>query len=204
MDMRYNHKSSSPSQPPLSALRVFLSGKIPKRDRGMKIKSLLCIEDRIFLIRGCRVLIDRDLAMLYGVETKHLNRQVRRNQERFPSEFMFRLTLKETAELVTNCHRFASVKHASNLPWAFTEHGVSMLATVLKSERAVKMSIHIVKTFVRLRHWVETHKKFRQRLQMIEQHLAKHDLDIQEICSALQHIFNPKIPTKRQIGFHAD
>src|SRR3989338_1078470 len=117
------------------------------------------IQQRIFLIRGQKVMIDHDLAGLYGVETKYLNRQVRRNQERFPEEFMFRLTREETRELVTNCHRFESLKHSSYLPCAFTEHGVAMLASVLKSKRAVKISIHIVKTFVKLRQIISSHKE---------------------------------------------
>ena len=106
------------------------------------------IEGMIFVIRGKKVMIDRDLARLYEVETKNLNRQVRRNIERFPEEFMFQLTAHEKNELVTNCHRFEPLKHSTSLPYAFTEHGVTMLAGALKSERAVKISIHIVKTFI--------------------------------------------------------
>ena len=102
------------------------------------------IEQRIFLIREQKVMIDRDLAELFGVETKYLNRQVKRNIERFPKEFMFQLTKKEKNELVTNWHRFASLKHSSYPPFVFTEHGVAMLASVLNSKSAIKMSIHIV------------------------------------------------------------
>ncbi|MCX6304672.1 MAG: ORF6N domain-containing protein [Bacteroidetes bacterium] len=91
------------------------------------------IEHFILMIRGNRVMIDRDLAVIYGVETKYLNRQVKRNLDRFPIEFMFQLNLKETNELVTNWHRFSSLKHSSYLPYAFTEHGVAMIATVLNS-----------------------------------------------------------------------
>lgn len=88
------------------------------------------ITECIFFIRGQKVMIDRDLAQLYQVETKYLNRQVRRNIERFPSEFMFQLNGEEKNELVTNCHRFISIKHSSSLPYAFTEHGVAMLARI--------------------------------------------------------------------------
>src|ERR1051326_5971028 len=91
------------------------------------------IEQRIFIIRGHKVMIDRDLAELYNVPTKHLNRQVKRNKIRFPKEFMFRLTTKEKNELIANCHRFESLKHSIVLPYVFTEHGVAMLATVLNS-----------------------------------------------------------------------
>lgn len=109
------------------------------------------IEERIFFIRGYKVMIDRDLAELYGVETKYLNRQVKRNKERFPDEFTFQLAPQEKEELVTICHRFKTLKHSSSLPYAFTEHGVAMLASVLKSSIAVQMSILIVKAFIKLR-----------------------------------------------------
>src|SRR3989338_7848182 len=102
------------------------------------------IEQRIFLIRSHKVMLDRDLAELYGVETKYLNRQVRRNINRFPEIFMFRLDRKEKAELVTKWHRFEKIKHSSSLPYAFTEHGVAMLASVLNSEAAIQISIYIV------------------------------------------------------------
>ncbi len=90
------------------------------------------VEQRIFLIRGHRVMIDRDLAELYGVETKYLNRQVRRNKERFPHEFMFQLTQKERDEVVTICHHLKAIKFSHSLPCVFTEHGVAMLSSVLK------------------------------------------------------------------------
>ena len=114
----------------------------------MKHKLILqgAIEQRIFLIRGQRVMVDRDLAELYGVETKYLNRQVKRNKQRFPREFMFQLIPNERDELVTNWHRFESMKHSSVLPYAFTEHGVAMLASVLNSDIAVKISVTIIKT----------------------------------------------------------
>ncbi len=99
------------------------------------------IEDKIFILRRQRVMLDKDLAELYGVQTKYLNRQMRRNRERFPEEFMFQLTRKEKEELVTNWHRFKMWRHSASLPFAFTEHGVAMLASILNSERAVKVSI---------------------------------------------------------------
>src|SRR3989338_11074066 len=108
------------------------------------------IEQRIFLIRHQKVMIDKDIAELYGVETKHLNRQVKRNIQRFPEEFMFQLNVEERNQLVSICHRFKTMKDSSSLPYAFTEHGVAMLASVLKSDRAVKISINIIKAFVKL------------------------------------------------------
>ena len=162
------------------------------------------IERMIFLIRGHRVMIDRDLAMLYGVETKYLNRQVKRNRERFPEEFMFQLTRKEQEELVTNWHRFETLKHSSSLPYAFTENGVAMLASVLNSERAVKISIHVVKTFVKLRRWVTTSKELARRLGELEARVGEHDEEIQLIIRALRELINSPEPekSKRRIGFH--
>jgi hypothetical protein len=127
------------------------------------------IERFILLIRNNRVMIDRDLAVLYGVETKNLNRQVKRNPGRFPVEFMYQLNLKEKNELVTNCHRFAILKHSSSLPYAFTEHGVAMLATVLNSEQAVRMSIQIIKTFIRVREFLLASQFFDERLTKLEE-----------------------------------
>ncbi|MBI4358315.1 MAG: ORF6N domain-containing protein [Candidatus Omnitrophica bacterium] len=160
------------------------------------------VEQRIFLIRGHKVMIDRDLAELYGVEAKYLNRQVRRNRERFPEEFMFQLTEDEKKELVTNWHRFQSLKHASVLPHAFTEHGVAMLASVLKSARAVKISIHIVKTFVRLRQWISTHKELASKLSELEQKVERHDSQIQSIFKAIRALMAEPRKPKGRIGFH--
>ncbi|MFA6025484.1 MAG: ORF6N domain-containing protein, partial [Ignavibacteriaceae bacterium] len=106
------------------------------------------IESKILLIRGQKVILDRDLAELYGVETKNLNRQVKRNPERFPSEFMFQLTLSEKIELVTDWHRFNSLKHSTVLPFAFTEYGALMLASVLNSQRAIEAGSYVLGAFV--------------------------------------------------------
>jgi phage regulator Rha-like protein len=168
------------------------------------IISLETIEQKIFLIRGHKVMIDRDLARLYGVETKYLNRQVRRNIERFPEEFMFNLTREEKDELVTICHRFKTMKHSSTLPYAFTEHGVAMLASVLKSEKAVKISIVIIKAFVRLRRFLATHKELAHKLSELERKIAKHDEDIQAIFYAIKQLMTPFEKPKRKIGFHEE
>ena len=108
-------------------------------------------EEMIRCIRGQWVIIDKDLADLYGVSTKALNQQVKRNMERFPVNFMFRLTENEFHELVTNCDRFRRLKHSTVLPHAFTEQGVSMLSAVLKSKTAINVSIRIINSFVRMR-----------------------------------------------------
>lgn len=154
------------------------------------------IEQRIFLIRGHRVMIDRDLAELYGVKNKYLNQQVRRNIKRFPQEFMFPLREEERGELVAICNRFKTMKHSISLPYAFTEHGVAMLASVLKSERAVKISIIIIKTFVKLREIISTHKELAYKLGELERKIEKHDADIKDIFEAIRQLIGmPDIPS---------
>ncbi len=169
------------------------------------MKDLIPIEtiaQRIFLIRGYRVMLDRDLAELFGVETKHLNRQVKRNIQRFPEEFMFQLTPEEKDKLVPIWHQFKKIKHSYILPYAFTEHGVAMLASVLRSERAIKMSIIIIKTFVKLREIVLAHKDLAFKLKEIENKVEKHDLDIQGILRALKQLLEPPpVKEKPPIGF---
>jgi phage regulator Rha-like protein len=160
------------------------------------------VEQRIFLIRKQRVMIDRDLAELYSVETKHLNRQVKRNIGRFPAEFMFLLTNDEKNELVTICHRFKTMKHSSAMPYAFTEHGVAMLASVLKSERAVKISINIIKAFVKLREILSTHKVLAHKLTQLERKFEKHDEEIHVIFEAIRQLMEAPEKKKRKIGFN--
>jgi len=160
------------------------------------------IESKILLIRGQKVMLDRDLAELYGVETKYLNRQVRRNKERFPQEFMFRLTKKEKEQLVTNWHRFEPLKHSGSLPNVFTEHGVAMLASVLRSERAVKISIFIIKAFVKLRELLSTHKEVSRKLKELEQRIEGHDGEIKSIFDAIRKLMEPSGQgAKGKIGF---
>jgi len=175
-----------------------------KQVRSIKSKTILpvnLIEQRIFIIRGVKVMIDRDIAELYGVETKQVNRQVRRNRDRFPNEFVFKLTKKEKEELVTNWHRFELLKHSSALPYAFTEHGVAMLATVLKSQQAVRMSILIVKAFVRLREILTSHRELAEKLQLLETRIDTHDQKIASIIDAIHQLIIPSEKPKRQIGF---
>lgn len=159
------------------------------------------IEQRIFLIRNQKVMIDRDLAELYGVETKHLNRQIKRNIQRFPEEFMFQLTIEERNQLVTICHRFKTMKHSSSLPYAFTEHGVAMIASVLKSDRAVKISIHIIKAFVKLREILSSHKELANKLAQLERKIENHDEEIRLIFDAIRQLMAPPEPRQKQIGF---
>lgn len=160
------------------------------------------IEGRIFLMRGQKVMIDRDLAELYGIETKYLNRQVRYNIQRFPYEFAFRLTKEEKNELVQNCHRFGSMKHSTALPYVFTEHGVAMLSSVLNSDRAIRINIAIIKTFVKLRQILSTHKELSHKLSELERKIEKHDIEIQAIFDAIRQLMTPPPEKpKRLIGF---
>ncbi len=159
------------------------------------------IERRIFLIRGQKVMLDRDLAELYGVETKYLNRQVKRNIARFPDEFMFRLNKTEVNELVTNWHRFDNLKHSVFFPYAFTEHGVAMLSSVLKSKRAIKLSIVIINTFVKLRQFLSTHKELTQKLNELERKVVNHDSDIKGLFEMIHKLIQSPRKTKKRIGF---
>ncbi|MGH9427707.1 MAG: ORF6N domain-containing protein [Terriglobia bacterium] len=116
------------------------------------------IEQTILVIRGQRVVLDSDLAKLYGVSTKALNQAVKRNADRFPKDFMFRLTQQEKTRVVTNCDHLSKLKFSPTMPFAFTEHGAVMVANVLNSERAVEVSIYVVRAFVKLREMLGTHK----------------------------------------------
>ena len=157
------------------------------------------IERRIFLVRGQKVLVDRDLAQLYEVSTKALNQAVKRNRDRFPREFMFRLTVKERNELVTNCDRFASLKHSASLPCAFTEHGVAMLSSVLNSERAIRVNIAIIKTFIRLRNIIRSHKWLAKKMNDLER---KYDAQFKIVFDAIRQLIREEEKPKPGIGFH--
>ena len=128
-------------------------------------------EGRIVKIREQYVIIDRDLAELYGVETKRINEQVKRNIERFPDVFRFQLTDEELRELVANCDRFAMLKHSSSLPYAFTEEGVAMLSAVLRSRTAVQVSIHIMQAFVAMRRYLFNNAGIIQRINLIDNYV---------------------------------
>jgi ORF6N domain len=163
--------------------------------------SVRLIESKIFVIRGQKVMLDRDLAILYAVETKYLNRQVKRNIERFPLEFMFQLTLEEKKELVPKWHRLDTLKHSSSLPFVFTEHGTIMLASVLNSPRAIEASVFIVRAFVRLRELLASHKDLSQKLKELESKFEGHDEQIKDIINAINQLLLPPEKPKRQIGF---
>ena len=151
--------------------------------------STLQIENKIFIIRGVQVMIDRDIAELYGVETRVLNQAVKRNSERFPEEFMFQLTDKEFENLISQ-FVISSWRGIRKLPYVFTEHGVTMLASVLKSETAVKASIQIVKAFVSMRHFAANNAELFVELKAIRQHQIETDVHLKESDSRIDKLFD--------------
>ena len=159
------------------------------------------IEQAIVLLRGQKVIIDADLAVLYGVPTKALNQAVKRNEKRFPQDFMFRLTKEEKDKLVTNCDRFTPLKHSSALPKVFTEQGVAMLSSILKSDRAIQVNIQIMRVFVRLREMATAHKELARKLSGLEEHLRGHDKQIQAIFEAIRQLMSPPEKPRKKIGF---
>ena len=154
-----------------------------------KIVVAASIESQIMSIRGRQVMIDRDLAELYGVETKRLNEAVKRNIERFPERFRFQLTKEEMAELVANCDRFNNLKHSTVRSYAFTEQGVAMLSTVLRSETAIRVSIRIMDAFVAMRHFMTSNAEVFQRLSTMEYHQLEMQQHQQETDRRLDEIF---------------
>jgi len=143
------------------------------------------IKNKIFTFRGLQVIIDRDLADLYGVEVKRLNEQVKRNIERFPVDFRFQLNNNEKNELVANCDRFNKLKHSSVNPHAFTEQGVSMLSAVLRSETAIRVSINIINAFVQMRRFISDNAGIFQRLEQVELKQIQADQKFEQVFKAL-------------------
>ena len=169
-----------------------------KAKSEMRSVAEAAITGKILMIRGQRVMLDRDLAELYGVPAFRMREQVKRNQERFPASFMFRLTTKELREVVS---QFAIPSHTytgGSVPYAFTEHGVLMLANVLRSERAVQMSIRIIELFVRMREMVSTHQDILHKLERIEAKVAAHDEDISTLFEHIREMLTPAPEQPRQ------
>lgn len=162
------------------------------------------IENKIFIIRGQKVMLDRDLAQLYQVETKVLNQAVKRNIERFPNEFMFKLNDNELKELVTNCDRFKTLKHSTSSPYAFTEHGVAMLSSILNSKRAIAINIQIIQTFIKMKEFALSHNDLSQRISELERYFINYaqdnDEQIQKINETLNYLID--ITKPNQIGFN--
>jgi len=161
--------------------------------------DLQVIQQIIFNIRGQRVILDLHLAQLYKVETRALKQAVKRNIDRFPSDFMFELTKDEWKELITNCDNLPdAVKFSPALPFAFTEQGVAMLSTVLRSERAIKVNIEIMRTFVILRKMALQYGELWQKINELEQ---KYDEQFKEVFTALKLLLEPPKQPRKQIGF---
>ncbi len=152
-----------------------------------EIISVESIKNMIFSFRGSQVMVDRDLAKLYGVETKVLNQAVKRNIDRFPDDFRFQLSNTEKYKLVTSCDRFIKLKHSSSNPYVFTEQGVPMLSTVLKSETAIKASIQIMRAFVEMKKFITYNAAIFQRLENIELKQLSTDKKIETIFKALEN-----------------
>jgi hypothetical protein len=159
------------------------------------------IERKILLIRGEKVMLDVDLAALYGVTTKRLNEQVKRNRERFPNDFMFQLTEEEKAEVVANCDHPKRLKFSPTLPYAFTEHGAIMLASVLNSPIAVQTSVLVVRAFVKLWEMLATHKDLAKKLEEIEK---KYDAQFKVVFDAIRELMRPPETKRRKIGFRRE
>ncbi len=157
------------------------------------------VTQRILLIRGQKVLLDADIAALYGVATKRLNEQVRRNQKRFPADFMFQLTENEKTEVVANCDHLARLKFSSVLPNVFTEHGAIMAASILNTDRAVEMSVFVVRAFVQLRHMLASHAELSKKFLALER---KYDAQFRVVFDAIRELMMPPVAKKkRPIGF---
>jgi hypothetical protein len=184
------------------------------------------VEGLIFTIRNRRVLLDADLARVYGVSTKRFNEAVKRNRSRFPADFAFQLTAAEfsslrarfatpvaqvadSASVTTNWSQFATSslrrRGAAYRPWAFTEHGALMAANVLRSERAIQMSVYVIRAFVRVRETLAANATILKRLAEIDRTLLEHDSALRDIYQKLLPLLQPPPdPPKRRIGFHAD
>jgi len=165
-----------------------------------KIVPVESIVSKIIFLRDEKVLLDRDLAELYGVETKQLKRAVRRNIDRFPSDFMFELTRNEYNSLRSQFGT-SSWGGTRYIPMAFTEQGVAMLSSVLNSKRAIEVNIAIMRAFVQLRRMIASHDELAQKLSELEQHLKDHDEKIQAIFEAIHELITTPEKPKRKIGF---
>jgi hypothetical protein len=171
-------------------------------DESKSVVPVGKIENRILLIKGEKVIIDADLAEFYGVPTKRLNEQVKRNKDRFPHDFMFQLSPDEKAEVVANCDHLENLKYSRALPYAFTEHGAIMAAGVLNTSRAIEVSVFIVRAFVKVRQMVAGHKDLQRKIAQIERRLTDQDEQIIELVNLIKQLLNPEPPPKkRRIGY---
>ncbi len=159
------------------------------------------IKQRILIIRGQKVMLDVDLADLYGVKTKRFNEQVKRNSNRFPGDFIFQLTSKEKEEVVANCDHLQKLKFSHNLPYAFTEHGVAMLSAVLNSKQAITMSIFIVRAFIKMRESLDQYNNLAIKIGEIEVNQINDHKVLEELYFEIKQLTDRPIKQKEKIGF---
>jgi hypothetical protein len=179
-------------QTPVALLRI------PRRT----LPSSFVVESRILILRDQKVILDADLAQLYRVPVKRLNEQVKRNKERFPADFMFKLNEKEDRALRSQIATSNKTRGGRRyLPYAFTEHGAIMAATILNSEQAVQMSVFVVRAFVRLREMLGTNRKLAGKITELEGRLDTHDSTIQGLIDAIKELMTPPDPPRKRIGF---
>jgi hypothetical protein len=174
--------------------------------RSLPVPPVQDITRTIIVLRGHRVMLDVELAALYGVTTKRLNEQVKRNTERFPVDFMFQLSRTEIEALNRSHFATSPQKHRDPRfpPYAFTEHGAIMAATILNSALAVQMSVHVVRAFVKLRALLASNTALARKVDELERKYQHHDEAISAILAAIRELMNPPIPKRRSIGFTAD
>ncbi len=175
-------------------------------EKDSRLLENIIVDDRIFVIRGIQVMVDKDLAELYSVETKRLNEQVKRNIEKFPLDFMYKLTEEEKNELVAKCDRFETLKHSSSNPYVFTEHGVYMLSTVLKSSTATEISLAIMRTFVKMKNQSVPYFDIIKRIEKLETEDTKTKELLQKVVQVVTNIQEIQSEAKkgtRKIGFIA-
>jgi hypothetical protein len=176
----------------------------PKKSNRVSLIPIEVIENKIFILRGRRVMLDRDLAKLYGAETRALNQAVIRNSDRFPDDFMFQLTLEEGKTVLLSRSQSVILKRGANIkyrPHVFTEHGAVMLANVLRSAIAVKSSIQVVRAFVHLRQMIAANQDLARKIEALERKVGKHDTDLHAVLNVLERLLQPPAVPKRPIGF---
>ena len=159
------------------------------------------IAKSILVLRGQRVMLDRDLAVLYGVQTRVLNQAVKRNSDRFPEDFVFTLSREEIQRISQTVTSSASLKFSKQVR-AFTEQGVAMLSSVLRSDRAIRVNVAIMRAFVRLRQTLESNRELAQKFSQLERRVGKHDDEIAAILEAIRQLMAPPEKPRREIGFH--
>jgi hypothetical protein len=176
--------------------------QIRQPSAARRIATVVPIESRIAILRQQKIILDTALAELYGVPVKRLNEQTKRNRKRFPADFMFRLTPRENKCLRS---QFATSNISRggrrSLPYAFTEHGAIMVATILNSEQAVRMSVFVVRAFVRLRQVLAANREFADRIKELEKNVETHDGALQKIIDAIKQLMNPPTSRRTKIGF---